>query len=166
MKQCVKNHMPCGMFLISEAMLVKTATFSLVPDPFKTEEMCNNTVEVDPWQLDDVPDHFKTQAMCQKVVEVDPSSLQFVPDHLKAHEMCNKTFEEDPYSLIYFHDWFVRLRQVNLSYDDCYNDGDYDEVIGWHNGYQKHKAQKAQIKNNFLFLGIIQDGGIGVCQKT
>ena len=152
--------------MFSEAMRVKPATFSLVPDRFKTEEMCNKAVEVDPWQLDDVPYHFKTQETCQKAVEVDPSSLQFVPYHLKAYEMCNKTFEEDPYSLIYFHDWFVRLQQVNRLYDDCNNDDDYDEVIGWHNGYQKHKVQKAQIKNNSLFLGITQNGGTGVCQKT
>ena len=44
----------------------------------------------------------------------------------------------------------MRQQQVNMWYDDYYNDGDYDEIIGWHNGYQKHKAQRAQIKEELM----------------
>ena len=35
-------------------------------------------------------------------------------------------------------------------YDDYYNDDNYDEVIGWHNGYQKRKAQKTQIQEELM----------------
>ena len=37
-----------------------SSTF-LVPDRFKTQEMCIEAVEVDPLELYDVPDNFKTQ---------------------------------------------------------------------------------------------------------
>ena len=42
--------------------------FFLVPDRFKTQEMCNDAVDVDPWQLNDVLDYLKTQRMCDHVM--------------------------------------------------------------------------------------------------
>ena len=66
--------------MCNEAMCDNSAAFFLVPESFKTEEMCNQDVEVDPWQLDDVPEHFKTQEMCDDVVWGDPFSLQFIPN--------------------------------------------------------------------------------------
>ena len=36
------------------AMCIKSAAFFLIPDRFKTQEMCIKGVEVDPWQLGDV----------------------------------------------------------------------------------------------------------------
>ena len=42
--------------------------------------MCNDAVEVDPWQLNDVADYLKK--MCDNVVRRDPYSLQFVSDCL------------------------------------------------------------------------------------
>ena len=42
--------------------------FHHIPDRFKTQEMCNKAVEVDPWQLKDVPYRFKTHKMCNKAV--------------------------------------------------------------------------------------------------
>ena len=44
----------------------------LVPDRFKTQEMCIKAVEVSPFQLGDVPDHYMTLDICIKVVEEDP----------------------------------------------------------------------------------------------
>ena len=35
-------------------------------------------------------------------------------------------------------------------YDDYYNDDDYDEVIGWNNGYQKRKAEKTKRKEKLM----------------
>ena len=67
-------------------------------------------------------------------------------------EMCDKAFEENPSSLIYVPDWFVRPQQVNLWYDDYYNDDSYGVVIKWHNSYQKHKAQKAKINEEVLSI--------------
>ena len=68
--------------------------------------MCNDAIDVDPWQLKNVPIHFKTQKMCDDVVQRDSYSLQFVPD------------------------WFVTGQQMQMwaDDDDYYND---DEHIQW-----------------------------------
>ena len=36
--------------------------------------------EVDPWQLGDVPGHFKTQEIRNEAVHMEPYALRFVPD--------------------------------------------------------------------------------------
>ena len=111
--------------MCNQAICNKPAVFFLVPDRFKTQELCIKALEVDPWQLNNIPDYLKTQKMCDKVVKDYPSSLQFVPD------------------------WFVTQQKIDVWYDDYYWYHD-DEIIGWYNGYQKRKAQKAQIKEELL----------------
>ena len=120
-----------------------------IPDHFKTREMCKAIMRIMPEAFHCIPDRFKTQEMCIKAVEADPLNLGNVLDHLKTREMCDAAAREDPSSLIYVLDWFVKLQQVNMWYDD-YDDDNYDEVIGLHNGYQKRKAQKAKIKDELL----------------
>ena len=39
-------------------MLVRPAAFFLIPDHFKTQDMCIRAVEVDPWQLYHVADWY------------------------------------------------------------------------------------------------------------
>ena len=56
------------------------AAFFLVPDRLKTQEMCIMTIEVGPWQLNDIPDYLNTQKMCEDVVQRDAYSLQFIFD--------------------------------------------------------------------------------------
>ena len=91
--------------------------------------------------------------------------MEYVPDRLKTQEICNKVIEVDPFSLQYVPDWFVTQQHVNLWHDD----GEYhddDELINWHDGYQKSKAKKAKIKKELMLLfGIHQDGTIGVFLK-
>ena len=41
-----------------------------VPDYFKSPEMCNDAVEVDPWQLKYVPEDLITREMCNKAADV------------------------------------------------------------------------------------------------
>ena len=84
-----------------------------------------------------IPNRFKKQEMCTKAVEVEPLSLGNVPDHLKSREMCDAAVREGPSSLIYVPDWFVTQQAVKLWHDD-------DEIVEWHNGYQKLKAQKGK----------------------
>ena len=48
-------------------------------------------------------------------------------------------------------DWFVTQQQVKLWHDD-YDFCDHDEIIGWYDGYQKCKAQKAQIKKELMLI--------------
>ena len=55
--------------------------------------MCNEAVEVNPWQLYDVPDYLKTQEMRADVGRRDSYLLQFVPD------------------------WFVTQEQLEIWYD-------------------------------------------------
>ena len=104
-----------------EAVRNNPAVIFLVPDRFKTQELCIKAFEVDPWQLHDVPDHFKTQEMCDNAVKDDPSSLEFVPD------------------------WFVTQEQIDARYDDAYYCND-DRLIRWYDNYKKQKAQKAKNK--------------------
>ena len=61
-------------------MCENPAVFFPLPGRFETQEMSNNAIDVDPWQLKDVPNHFKKQKMCDKAVKDYPSSLLFVPD--------------------------------------------------------------------------------------
>ena len=69
--------------------------------------MCNEAVEVNPWQLYDVPDFLKTEEMCDGVVRRDSYLLQFVSD------------------------WFVTQEQLEIWHDDddCCTD---DELIEWY----------------------------------
>ena len=41
---------------------------SYFSNQFKTQEMCNQAVEGDPWMLKHVPNQFKTQEMCNQAV--------------------------------------------------------------------------------------------------
>ena len=44
----------------------------LIPDQYKTQEMCNEAVEKNPWVLELVPDQFVTQKMGDEAVEKSP----------------------------------------------------------------------------------------------
>ena len=68
-----------------------------------------------------------------------------VPDHFKTQEMCATAVKLDPFSLIYVPDWFVTQQQIE-SWDEYCN----DDIIKWHNGYQKRKVQKEQIKEELM----------------
>ena len=69
--------------------------------------------------------------------------------------MCNKAVRNHFFSLEYISDWFVTQQQVKIWHDDDeYHDDDDDEdddrLIKQYDGYQKRKAQKAQIKEKPL----------------
>ena len=125
------------------------AVFFLVPDHFKTEEMCIKALEAAIWQLKDVPDHFKTQEMCIKAVEVDPWQLGDVPDHIKTQEICNKAVKDYLFSLRLVPDWFVTQQKTDVWYDDDYVYND-NKMIEWYKGYKKRKEQKAKLKDELV----------------
>ena len=54
--------------MYNEIMRTIPNAFHCIPDRFKTQEMCNKALEVDPWQLKDVPARFNTQEMCDEAV--------------------------------------------------------------------------------------------------
>ena len=63
--------------------------------------------------------------------------------------MCNKAVRDYLFSLRYVPDWFITQQQIGTWYEDdyVYNDSG---MIKWYDGYQKHKAQKAKIKELLL----------------
>ena len=87
--------------------------------------MCGKAVEKDPWLLKDVTDHFKTQVMCDDAVRDYLFSLEFVSK------------------------WLVTQQQIKIwrHNNHVYND---EMLIEWYEGYQKRKAQKAQIKKELM----------------
>ena len=96
---------------------------TLIPDDLKTQEMCNETVRIDPWLLYDVQyrfrdlemiiratihplrfipsDHPRAKGVCERVVEKDPSQLTDVPGHFKTRKMCDKAVDSNPLQLEY-----------------------------------------------------------------
>ena len=81
--------------------------------------------------------------------------------------MCNKALREDPSSLVCVPDWFVTQRQIKVLHDDYDDDDGANDIIEWHDGYQKCRVPKAPIeKDKFPLLGIHQVGGIGALIKT
>ena len=64
-------------------------------------------VKLVPWLICHVPDHFKTEEMCNDAVWVDPLHLKYVPDHFKKQEMCDKAVRDEPRTLLFVPDCFV-----------------------------------------------------------
>ena len=56
--------------------------------------MCEG-IRLCPWLIAHVPDHFKTQEMCNEAVEVDPSFLQYVPDWFVSQEQLKLWHDSD-----------------------------------------------------------------------
>ena len=65
-----------------------------VPDCFKTQEMCNEAVCINPL-LAFVPDYFKTEETCNRAVRNKPYTLKYVLNHLKTQEMCEGKCESN-----------------------------------------------------------------------
>ena len=87
--------------------------------------------------------------MCEKAIEDDPDTPEFVPDHLNTQKMSKEAVEKYLYNLIFVSDRFVTQEQVKLWHDDasyCNN----DKPIGWYDGHQKRKAEKAKIKEELM----------------
>ena len=95
-----------------------------------------------------ISDHLKTQEMCNEEVDIEPRLLALVPDHLKTEEICNKAVRRKLYTLRYVPDWFVTQEQLKIWHDD-----DEDKFFVWYDGYKKRKAQKVKIKEGLLPVG-------------
>ena len=46
-------------------------------------------IEEDLSLLEYVPDPLKTEGMCEEAVEDEPETLKYVPDYFKTEEMCS-----------------------------------------------------------------------------
>ena len=58
--------------MCDDALRNNPAILYLVPDCFKTQEICMKAVEAGLFKLDNVSDYLRTQAVCIKTVEEDP----------------------------------------------------------------------------------------------
>ena len=96
----------------NELMCTRPDFFELVPEYFKTQEMCEKAVNVHPWALKFVPDKYKTQGMCNDAAACNPWSLEFVPDYLKTQKMCERSVEEKPYTPHLFWILLIQKRYV------------------------------------------------------
>ena len=121
--------------------------FKDVPDQYKTQEMCDKAVCVDPWSLGDVTDNLKTQGMCMKAFWEEPYTLECVPDQYITRGMHNEVVCGRPRLLKYMPDWFVTQEDEALWHDYVYSD---EGLIKWYDGYQKRKAQKVSIKEELM----------------
>ena len=61
--------------------------------------------EIVPRWIREIPRHFKTQDMCEEAVWIEPRSLAFVPDRLKTQDLCIKAVRRNPYILDYVADY-------------------------------------------------------------
>ena len=67
--------------------------------------------------------------------------------------MCDKAVRKFPSLLMYAPDWFATQQQIKIWHDDneyCSDDDDDDELTEWYEGYQKRRAQKAQIEKELM----------------
>ena len=66
-----------------EAVQTEPGFLTLVPDCFKTQEMCNEVVRIMSCMLlfVFVPDRLKTQEMCNEIVYTMPKAFRSIPDH-------------------------------------------------------------------------------------
>ena len=84
-----------------------------VPDRFKTQELCNVAVHMEPDLLVYVRDHFKTQEMYKEAVRREPYTLRFIPDHLKTLGMRNEVMRVRPAAFFLIH-FFLLLTILKL----------------------------------------------------
>ena len=62
-----------------------------------------------------VSDHLKTQEMCNEAVEVSPFLLKYAPDNLKdAGAVLTRQSEGGPWNLRHVPDWFVTQQTYDI----------------------------------------------------
>ena len=99
--------------------------------------------------INEVLEHLKTQEICNEAAETNPWQVKYSSNHFKIQEKCNKAVRMDPWLLNYVPDWFAMQGQIKLWHDDDYHFND-NEIIEWYEGHQKRKVQKAKIKDELM----------------
>ena len=88
MSDLFKNVFWCIIWeMCNKKILPGGCAFFLIPNRFKTQEVCNEAKARSPRMLRHIPDLFKTQEMCDQAIEKNPQGLEAVPDHFKAEKM-------------------------------------------------------------------------------
>ena len=79
--------------MCNEAVVENGGASKFVPDNYKNQKMCNQTVNNYADALEYV---FKTQDICDKAVDNYPSAIQCVPECFKTQEMFDKAVDTCP----------------------------------------------------------------------
>ena len=58
-------------------------------------------LEIVPIWIREIPDHLKTQEICNEAVDIEPVSLAYVPNRFKKQRMCLDAVRRKPYTLRY-----------------------------------------------------------------
>ena len=75
-------------------------------------------MRIEPYSLAFAPDCFKTQEMCDKAIEIDPFILRHAPVNLKTQGMYIRPAQGSLGLLEYVPDWFVTQQQIKIWRDD------------------------------------------------
>ena len=67
--------------------------------------------------------------------------------------MCDDALRDYLFSLEFVPDWLATQQQIKIWRDNNYIYND-ERLIKWYEGYQKHKAQKAQIKKELMAIAL------------
>ena len=76
-------------------------SFSVIPDEYKTTEMCVEAVKAFGENLKYVPNGLKTLTICQMAVLSRGSALKYVPEELVTKEMCYSAIRQFSYNIQY-----------------------------------------------------------------
>ena len=71
----------------------------LVPDKFRTPELCELAVKQNGLALEYVPENIINKELCEIAVQKDGRSLEFIPEKLRTPELCELAVKQDGSSL-------------------------------------------------------------------
>ena len=83
--------------MCDKVILENSGMLMFVPNYYKNQKMCNNSVDNYAHALEFVLDCFKIQKMCSKTINTYPSAMQFVSNCYKTQEMCAKAVDTCPF---------------------------------------------------------------------
>ena len=90
---CYKNQK-----MFNKTVDTSPSATQFVSEWYRTNKRGDKTVDIcrfvfDSFVFDSVPDPYKTQEICDKVVSNEPSMLKYCLDSYKIQEMCNKAVD-------------------------------------------------------------------------
>lgn len=106
---CLFDHERCFDIVPYEC----TCRFVLMFDMFKTQQMCDYVVKINPALIEYVPHRCQTQSMCDNAVETNPKLIEYVSDQFKSPKMCDDVFKKNI--------WLAKYIPDNHKTDDMCN---------------------------------------------
>jgi hypothetical protein len=73
-----------------------------VPKSLRSQAVYEAFIKQNPHMFEIVPNHFKTEDMCLEVVQKNGCLIRHVPEKLKTSDVCSAAFKEYPYAFQHF----------------------------------------------------------------